>query len=229
MKDNIITVIPARVHSTRLLEKMLRPLYGNVSLLEAVYERAKGLPNPVVSMCAGDVWAFERRGLPLHVYVGDPNDVLGRIAHCAYQAKAAHVVRINADSPCLDAHEVEWLIEHCHQYPFASNTHNMFNHRTGEWSQYPDGIGAELYRMDYLDHLHETVTHPMLREHPHLNPMRMNIVETVQCSAPLAYPHLRLDIDTEADLEFMRRVFEGQDALTPTRILVERAQGLTSK
>ena len=102
----IAGVVPARLHSTRMARKVLRPVAGR-PMVEWVWRaaQASGLMNPVVvATDAEEVAAVCReRGIPVAMTSPDCASGSDRVIEVARQIEADIYVNIQGDEPTLTA------------------------------------------------------------------------------------------------------------------------------
>jgi spore coat polysaccharide biosynthesis protein SpsF len=210
-----VIVIQARMTSTRLPGKILKPVLGK-PLLEYQLERLKRVPladeivvattlnatdQPVVELC---------KELGISCLQGSENDVLARY-HQAYKAFQADVVlRITSDCPLIDPQVVgkvlSFYLENYGTYDYVSNCLD----RT-----YPRGMDTEVFSGMLLQEIFDQAAEPLEREHvtAHIyrHPERYKL-------ANVAYhhneSHHRWTVDTPEDFEIIRRIIE---ALYPVK------------
>lgn len=107
-RARVIGLIPTRMDSSRLPGKPLR-LRGGRPLLERVVERVRRAGELAAVAVATTDRPVDRplvefvRGRDWPVYTGDAADVAGRLLAAAEQAHADAFLRLNGDSPFLDA------------------------------------------------------------------------------------------------------------------------------
>lgn len=211
----IVCIIQARMGSTRLPGKSLMPL-GLHPLLGNVLERAKlaSMINEVVlattALPVDDPIAALGQEFGVAVFRGHPTDLVHRYHHAAIAHKADIVVRIPADNPLIHPSEVDRIIRYflTANVDFASNLTPFLD------NQYPDGLGGEVFSRELLEWEYNEVTDFKYREHVtnffRENPQRFKL-GSVMCPEGFRRPDVILDIDTIADYNFMKRLF---DALT---------------
>ena len=113
---NIGIIIQARMGSTRLPGKILKPFYGGKTLLETLLEnlhKVKGVKVIVatsVNKNNDQLESFLRERNEL-VYRGSENDVLDRFIKAAEENNVEGIVRICSDNPFMDWHGVAKLVE----------------------------------------------------------------------------------------------------------------------
>ena len=113
---NIGIIIQARMGSTRLPGKILKPFYGGKTLLETLLEnlhKVKGVKVIVATSINENndqLESFLRERNEL-VYRGSENDVLDRFIKAAEENNVEGIVRICSDNPFMDWHGVAKLVE----------------------------------------------------------------------------------------------------------------------
>lgn len=212
-----VAVIQARLGSTRLPGKALADLAGR-PMLAHVAERAAAIPR-ITSVVlattvspADDQMEVFARAAGLRCVRGSEENVLDRFCLAARETGAEAVVRITADCPLLDpAVSGRVLAEYVARRPgvdYVSNVHPP---------TYPDGLDTEVFSVEALETAAREARLPSEREHvtPFLwgHPERFrlaNVGHTENLS-----DH-RWTVDTEADLEFVREVFEALGSTAAT-------------
>lgn len=113
---NIGIIIQARMGSTRLPGKILKPFYGGKTLLETLLENlhkvngVKVIVATSVNKNNDQLESFLRERNEL-VYRGSENDVLDRFVKAAEENNVEGIVRICSDNPFMDWHGVAKLVE----------------------------------------------------------------------------------------------------------------------
>jgi len=203
----IVTIIQARMGSTRLPGKVMLDLGGDTVLARVVrrLRRAALLGEVVVATTtqpADDIILEECRRLSVQVFRGDENDVLDRYYRAAKWAKAEAVVRITSDCPLIDWEiSDETVRRFLDQQPdYASNALA----RT-----YPRGLDTEVMARQPLARAWKEAHQPYQRVHvtPYIyeNPSRFRILSVRAASD---YSSHRWTLDTPEDLAFLRAVYE---------------------
>lgn len=113
---NIGIIIQARMGSTRLPGKILKPFYGGKTLLETLLENLNKVNGVKVIVATSvnenndqlETFLRERNEL---VYRGSENDVLDRFIKAAEEHNIEGIVRICSDNPFMDWHGVAKLVE----------------------------------------------------------------------------------------------------------------------
>lgn len=193
--------------SERFPGKMTGELCG-LPLIQFVINRARqvrGLSSLVVATTerpADDVLVKMAEECGTGTFRGSTNDVASRFLGCARSEAADYFIRLNGDSPCLDAGLIERGIDLCSAgYDIITNIPS----RT-----FPYGISLEIVRTAAFAGIYAAMDEPD-REHVtgyfyrHLN--EFNIKEILN-DAP-GHDDSRYTIDVPADLERLRRFFNG--------------------
>ena len=191
-------IIQARMGSTRLPGKVLKPIAGKV-LLDHVLGRLSLLAYPVKVVVAtsdlpqDDAIACHCQSRCVAVFRGSETDVLDRYYKCACENGFEHVARLTADNPFTDLEELHRLIEqHLTQ-------HNDYTHSFGSM---PLGVGAEIFTFAALEKSvleghacnHREHVNEYIQENPDMFRIGVLEIPVVKCRQDL-----RLTVDTEDD------------------------------
>jgi spore coat polysaccharide biosynthesis protein SpsF len=207
---NIIAVTQARMGSSRLPGKVLKPI-GNLSLLALHLTRlrdAKEVSRLIVATSLSfedQAIKAEAQRLNAEVFCGSEEDVLDRFYLALKDAKPDYVVRLTADCPLIDGSLIDKVIKHTIQknLDYCSNTLR---------TEYPDGQDIEVFKFTALKRAWSEATLPSEREHvtPYLwkNSTFMNGEKFVSDSFSEGYNfgHLRMTVDDPQDLEVIRKL-----------------------
>jgi len=203
----ITAIVQARMGSTRLPGKVLMDLGGKTVLARVVQRlrRARLLHEIVVATTvspADAAIAEECDRLGVRVFRGSEDDVLERYYRAAAECGSEAILRITADCPVIDGELVDAVIQLWadEKVDYASN---------GLRLTFPRGLDAEVFRRDALErawrearlpHQREHVT-PYFYEHPELFSLASLVNGT-------DYSHDRWTLDTDADLELLRAIYQ---------------------
>jgi aminopeptidase-like protein/spore coat polysaccharide biosynthesis protein SpsF (cytidylyltransferase family) len=224
-----VAVIQARMGSNRFPGKMLARL-GGIPLLEWVVRRlrsATSLTQIVVATSdrdSDDALAEHATSLGVAVFRGSEADVLGRFVGAAHMAGADNVVRICADNPFIDPAEVDRLVRHfvVNQFDYVCNHQNRLG------SNYADGFGAEIFSAELLENIASSALELHHREHVTLylwDNVDEYTMNAVAAPATLAFPDLRFDVDTRADLANLEALISAGVAIdTPAPEIIRIAR-----
>jgi len=147
-------------------------------------------------------------GLSIPTLCGSEDDVLSRFILAAEKHGADHVVRICADNPFVAPEEIDRLT----RFYLDGLPDYAFNHIPQMGNMYPDGLGAEIFSSALLRRIAASTTEARHREHvtlyvwDHGSEFR---IETIPAPAEIAFPDVKLDVDTREDLERLRGSLHG--------------------
>ena len=206
----MLAIVQARMRSTRLPRKVLADLGGR-SVLGRVLrrlQRSTFIDRVVVATSthlADEAIGNEcaRYGVP--VFRGDEEDVLDRFYSAAKAFGAEIVLRITSDCPLIDPDVTDRVIREFvdRQPDYASNALQ----RT-----YPRGLDSEVMSFAALERAWQQAQEPYQRSHVtpfiYQNPDRFEILSVEN---EIDYSEHRWTLDTNADLRFLRTVFERMD------------------
>jgi spore coat polysaccharide biosynthesis protein SpsF len=219
-KPRVVLIIQARMGSTRLPGKSIMDLAG-APLVGRILERVKRctrLDDIVLAIPDTDKDAVlkplgERYGIK--VFSGSESDLVERYYQAAIWSKADIVGRLPADNATPEPSEIDRIVDHhlsLGQRGFSSNLSVIDN------SEYPDGIGAEMFDFSLLAEARERHSDPRQREHVHLNFYDYSTgkavdaewcpITTIKCPAEFRRPDLVLDVNTQEQYEFMQQLYE---------------------
>lgn len=198
-----VAIIQARIGSTRLPYKMMLSLHGK-PIIEWVIKRvqkSKCLNDIIVAIPMSeenDILERYIMQLGVKVFRGSESNVLERFYNSVKHENASHIIRICADNPLIDPHEIDNLI----QFYTDNSCDYAYNHIPKN-NLYPDGLGAEMISFDLLRTLYEVVESQHHKEHClsyiHDNKEQFVIKTFNPPNRNLHHPELRFDIDTFDD------------------------------
>lgn len=199
----ILAVVQARVGSTRLPGKVLKPILGR-TILEHVIRAA---PEPRVVVCPGRDWAIRDICSELHVdcvMATGPRDVLGEYINAHRKMRRLHglplpyVLRITADCPALTLDLVDRFLDVC-----EADEQTIWTNRPLD----PDGLDLELFPIAALAAAHEKATEDYDREH--VTPYLYNTLQTKRVRVSSMDPRVKVSVDTEEDYKRVKALMEG--------------------
>lgn len=229
----IVAIIQARMGSTRLPGKVLKPIAGQPLLWHIIHrlKASKRIDEIAIATSTNPVdEAIVEFGAAHNVTVvrGPEDDVLARFAMAAEQLEADVIVRVSSDAPFLDAGFIDHLVSHL----IAQD---------GDYVLLEEGVacaheGVDPFTRRGLDRLmREAHDDPVAREHVtgyfKLHPDFAPIARA-PAYAPLARQAGRLTIDTPDDLTFVEALHAraharaGEASLPDLLLLLEREPDL---
>ena len=204
-----VAVIQARMGSTRLPGKVLRPLAGR-SALAHVIERVRACPlvHEVVVATTDqprdDAVVEQARSLGVRTFRGSEEDVLSRVYHAAGRADV--VVRVTADCPLFDPDLLARMLVRFHERRAAGDGVDYLSNTVVR--TYPRGLDAEIVTFEALERAFREAADPYEREH--VTPYIYRHPESFRVEAFTGdrdLSHLRWTLDTEEDYRSLAEVY----------------------
>ena len=202
---NVISIIQARMSSSRLPNKVLLDLEGK-PVLERIYQRLQRskIVDKIVIATSDDI-SDDPIGLlcsQIHIpiYRGSLDDVLSRFYFAAQLNNADIIVRITGDCPVVDAGIVDELIEKVltNSYDYACLS-----------GEFPDGLDCSVMTFDSLEDAHLNARLASDREHvcPFIEkqPQKFKIYNYYKFTN---LGHHRWTLDEEDDYKLIGEIFK---------------------
>ncbi|GCL36294.1 acylneuraminate cytidylyltransferase [Sphaerospermopsis reniformis] len=163
-----VTIIQARMGSTRLPGKVMKPLCGKTVLFHVISRvKACSLVDEVVvattTSLADDVIVAEAEKCGVNWFRGSEEDVLERYYLAAKQYQADVIVRVTSDCPLFDAEVLNGMLEY-----FQTETTNglKIDYLSNCLRRsYPRGLDAEVFTFEVLEKAFQSANKPYQREH----------------------------------------------------------------
>lgn len=210
---NIGIIVQARMGSTRLPGKILRPFYQDKSILDILLDKlhnVEGTKIIVATSTSPNNDELEKYLLQRgeQVYRGSENDVLARFIGAAETYGIDAIIRICSDNPFIDYEGVNLLIEKAKESDadyigFQINGMPSIKTHFGFWGEY--------VTLDALKKVRDTSDDGIVHEHVtiyiYTHPDEY-CCKWVECPEFLqGRDDIRLTIDTEKDMENAQTVF----------------------
>lgn len=202
----IVALVQARMGSTRLPNKVMKPVGGvpMIELLLSRLSRAKEIDQIVVAT------SVDPRNHPLVEHVrklgyaceqGSENDVLDRFVQAAKNNRADVVVRITGDCPLVDPELVDEVIR-----GFKSAGVDYFSNVSPP--TYPDGLDIEVFSFNVMEQAHRESEKAFDHEHvtPYLREAGRFKTAAMQHDEDLSA--LRWTVDEPTDFAVIEKVFQ---------------------
>lgn len=203
----ILAILQARVTSSRLPGKVLKPLLGSPMLLRQIerLQKAQKIDRLLVATSnepSDDLIEKRCEEHGIGCYRGSLNDVLDRFYQAARVFNPEHVVRLTADCPLADPVLIDDVIGFYLEggFDYASNAIEP---------TFPDGLDVEIFRFSCLEQAWRDATLPSQREHVtpfiHQQPLQFKIGHY---KSPSDLSHLRWTVDEPKDFELVTMIYE---------------------
>ncbi len=218
--QKILLIVQARLGSTRLPQKVLKPLLGK-PLIGRLFERLKQLQTPHQLILATTRKAEDTRlvrylqGMGISVFRGETENVLERYYQCAKQNQGEIIVRITGDCPLIQPHLIDEMLQN-----FSSSHMDYFSNVHPR--SYPKGFDVEIFTFEALEkarfdskdpHDLEHVT-PYLVNHPEFFSLKNKQLEK-------DYSSFNVSVDTLEDFYWVEKLFQRYYASNPLFGLTE--------
>ena len=224
LRPNIVSIVQARMGSTRLPGKILKPIQGkpmlwhivnrlnSVNEIEKVVIATSNLPsdNLVYDMATAH---------GIDCFRGSEADVLNRFFDAAQLHNAQHVIRVTGDCPLVDPTTLRKLIAHYFdgKYDFCGVACGAGVANEKNINRFPDGLDAEIFSFKVLEEAHLEAKSKLHREHvtPFIwqNDVRYKLGSL---NSDIDYSNVRLTVDNEEDFELISWVYDTLFPMNPS-------------
>lgn len=215
-------VVQARTGSTRLPNKVMRPVLGKPLLHHLILRlRASRCVDRIIIATTREPEDAPIAALAEDLGVmctrGSAADVLDRYHQAAREHGLDHIVRVCGDCPLIDPvvldRVVDRYLERLPNVDYVSNTLAP---------TYPDGLDVEVFSFELLATLHRLADKAYQREHVCTYMMENRHLfrcENVANDEDLA--HHRWTVDNEEDFELIRRIIEALYPVKPLFLMTD--------
>ena len=207
-------IVQARIGSTRLPKKLIKPFVGDKTIFEIIVERLRDNCNlPIIIATTlnrnDDVLEEKSKQLGVCCFRGDEKDVLKRFIDAAEANNCEKIIRVCSDNPFLISDSINELIkfvsiDNCDYASYLINDKPSIKTHFGFWAEFVTLKTLKIVSSKTDDLLyHEHVTN-FIYEHPDqflikwiFTPSIINLRSDI-----------RLTIDTESDFNTAKLIFE---------------------
>ncbi len=229
----ILAILQARVSSSRLPGKVLKPIIGRPMLalqIERV-RQAKKIDRLIIATSTNpsdDDLETLCQVIDVPCFRGSLDDVLDRFYQAAQAVKPEHIVRITGDCPLIDPEVIDDVIT----FYLAGN----FNYASNSVEPtFPDGLDIEIFRFSALEEAWNEACRPSQREHvtpfiyQHPDRYRIGHYKNTEDLS-----HLRWTVDEQEDFDLINKIYEALYPVMPNfrmadilHLLEQRPEWLT--
>ncbi len=201
-----LAILQARLSSTRLPGKVLKPILGEPMLLRQIerVKRIQGIDRlivattdesgdqPIADLCTAHDIEFFR---------GDLNDVLKRFYEACASIQPDFVTRLTGDCPLIDPQVAGNVISFFHESgaDYATNAVQP---------TYPDGLDIEIFKFSCLKSAYEFAHLPSEREHVTPWIRAQDVYRIVHYKGDADHSSLRWTVDEQEDFELVTMIYE---------------------
>ena len=211
-KRNVVTIIQARMGSTRLPGKVLLDIDGKPMLhrdLDRNLE-AKTVDHVVIATTVDPkddaiIESVNAYNDPrVSTYRGSENDVLDRYYQAAKQADADIVLRITSDCPLVDPDIIDQLVQMLLDDPSLDYSSNVLGQLT-----YPRGLDVQVCTFAAMEKMWNVAKEPDDREHVTLY-LRKHPEEfkTAQIQSDIDLSNHRWTVDEQDDYTLVKEIYK---------------------
>ena len=202
----IVALVQARMGSTRLPNKVMKPIQG-IPMIELLLKRLSkaSLVNEIVVATslepANQVLVDHLRNIGFNVFQGSEDDVLDRFYKAATIHGADIVIRITADCPLIDPVLVDELIT---EFLKRGDLDYMANALP---PTYPDGLDTEIFTINTLKLADEQAEKPIEREHVTGFIVRSGLFKIGNLPYHEDHSSERWTVDQQEDFEVIENIY----------------------
>ena len=203
----ILAVLQARMSSTRLPGKVVKPILGRPMLIRQIerIQRAKCIDQFIVATSNHpDDSEIEElcNAEKINCFRGAMDDVLDRIYKAALCVHPKYVIRLTGDCPLVEPDIIDKLVQYFleKEFDYASNTINP---------TWPDGLDVEIMGYECLEKSWKEAK--LLSEREHVTPYIYNHPEKFNIGSfenEKDLSHMRWTVDEPADFELINKIYE---------------------
>jgi glutamate-1-semialdehyde 2,1-aminomutase len=206
MTNKIVSIVQARMGSTRFPNKVMRQICGTpmIGLLLDRLSKARCVDQIILATSTdprNETMVHYVQNLGFQVFQGSEDDVLDRYYRAADMVQADVVVRITGDCPLIDPELVDAVISEFQKkgVDYATNTMPP---------TYPDGLDIEVFGFKVLEIAWKTAHE--LRQREHVTPFIRESKEFTKINFPndIDLSGERWTVDEPEDFEVIQKIFE---------------------
>jgi len=201
---NVIAIVQARMSSTRLPGKVLKPISDStvISVLYSRLAQARQLSSIVISISenlSDDTLAEYLESNGINYFRGSEKNVLDRFYKTAIEHEADVIVRITGDCPLIDSSIVDTCILNFYQedVDYYSNVIPP---------SFPDGLDVEVFSSKALHEAWSNAKKSYDKEH--VTPYIIRNLKVGNLTSKIDYSSRRWTLDTTEDYEVILNIFK---------------------
>ncbi len=216
-------VVQARSGSTRMPNKILKPFYGEKSILDLLIEKLKQVDNTKVLIATSlnpncDEIEKVANNHGVVCFRGSEEDVLQRFIDAADANNAEKLIRVCSDNPFLELASIHKLVE------YASENEGKVDYASFNINGTPSikthyGFWTEYVTIDTLKQVRNLTDEKLYHEHVtnfvYTNPEKFRINWIEGPSIINTHSDIRLTIDTQDDFISAQKIYASLCAKNP--------------
>lgn len=207
-------LIQARLGSTRMPGKILKPFFQNKSILDLLIEKLKQVTEADIILATStsdnnnplEEFAKEKG---IAFFRGSESDVLKRFIDAAKQFGANRLIRVCSDNPFLELKSIQELIDYANNNPEYDYISFNVNGTPSIKTHY--GFWTEYVTLDALRKVASLTNEALYHEHvtnyiyTHPEQFKIKLLNTPE--ELVKHSDIRLTIDTKTDFENAQAVY----------------------
>ena len=216
LNTNIISIIQARMGSTRLPGKILKSIQG-MPMLWHIANRLKGVDEiDKIVIATSDLPLDDQiyemaKKYNIACFRGSEKDVLHRFYATAKMMDAHYIIRITGDCPLVDSQTIKKLIKLYFDgsYDYCGVACGAGVSRLKNINRFPDGLDAEIFSFKVLQEANISANTKLQREH--VTPFIWQNNKKYKLGSLFSesdYSDLRLTVDNREDFDFINWIYE---------------------
>jgi spore coat polysaccharide biosynthesis protein SpsF len=208
----ILAILQARYTSSRLPNKVLKPILNKPMLLHQIerLQQSSMIEKIVVATSVDNTDDIIERMCSnnnIEIYRGDLDNVLDRLYKCAKLYSPKYIVRLTGDCPLTDWQVIDKMIKFCLEGNFDYVETSL---------KFPDGLDAEILTMDALVEAKNNATLPSELEHVTqyvINRPDQFKTRVYEFNQDLS--HLRWTVDEPEDFILVEKIYQALYSKNP--------------
>lgn len=221
IKRNIAAIIEARMGSTRLPQKVLKPIRGAPMLSHLIrrINPSRYLTDIVVAtthLPEDDAIESLAHSLSVKCFRGEIHELRSRVIHAAKSVGADIVVKLTGDNPLVDFRLMDAMIEKYLSTPCDLITNGAMEY-SKSWHEkrtFPIGLNIQVLSLKLIEESAALFSDSPYKEHVTLDilnlPERYRLVpfHAEELTPCIHHPEWRLTVDTPEDFRLMTLIFD---------------------
>ena len=206
-------IVQARMGSTRLPQKVLRPFYEGKCILELLISKLNQIANTKIIIATSlnaenNIIEQFCKEHSVICFRGEENDVLKRFVDAANAYGIDHIIRVCSDNPFLELNSIKKLVEVINKTDaeyigFHVNNSPAIKTHFGFWTEY--------VTLNTLKKIRDLTDEPLYHEHVtnyiYSHSEQFNIVWIMNAGNSVKNLPIRLTIDTESDFVNAQKIY----------------------
>ena len=216
LKPKIVAIVQARMGSTRLPGKILKPIQGKPMLWHIVtrlnvIDEIDEVVIVTSDLSSDDQVSKMATNYGIVCFRGSESDVLKRFFHAANMVNAKHVMRITGDCPLVDPPTIKKVVKLYFDgdFDYCGVACGAGVAKEKNINRFPDGLDAEIFSYDVLKEAYSEASTDLYREH--VTPFIWQNKKRYKLGSLYSendYSDIRLTVDNREDFDFISWIYD---------------------